>query len=278
MKPNPTTARERLNLIACEMPTPAKAPSRLLLVPWGHVKSSSGDFVLDAASVAEIIANFERRGVRVPIDYEHASLGGRFAAPDGRAPAAGWITDLEAVEGHGLFGRVEWTKAGADVVAAKEYRYLSPVVISRSFDDRAVELHSVALTNKPAIERMQAILNSAAAPDTSVQANRDGVIRGAIRQFNRLPEGARVCSREAFVNETLREARLIPLVHSDEGSLVRDDEPRTELVQQLSREWESSPDGREARICCRSKSDFIEGNLLAAGMSKLTDQERRTIG
>ena len=40
----------------------------------------------------------------------------------------------------------------AQYLENKEYRYLSPVVNVRKADNKAVGLHSLALTNTPAIE------------------------------------------------------------------------------------------------------------------------------
>ncbi|MBP7936741.1 MAG: hypothetical protein KA354_19025, partial [Phycisphaerae bacterium] len=57
----------------------------------------------------------------------------------------------------------EWTVGGREKLAAKEYRYLSPVVMVRKADRRVVALHSAALTNKPAIAGMQPIVNRAEA-------------------------------------------------------------------------------------------------------------------
>ena len=46
------------------------------------------------------------------------------------------------------------------MVAAKEYRYLSPVAIIRKTDRKLVAIHSAALTNKPAIVGMKPIINA----------------------------------------------------------------------------------------------------------------------
>ncbi|GAG35365.1 unnamed protein product, partial [marine sediment metagenome] len=51
------------------------------------------------------------------------------------------------------------TGPAAEQLARRQYRYLSPVVVVRKSDGRAVELHSVALTNTPAMENAEAIVN-----------------------------------------------------------------------------------------------------------------------
>ena len=156
-----TELRRAVNQVA----VPVEAPGRILIVPWGAVRSASGDFLCDHASAAAMIAAHTGHGVDLPIDYEHETLGGDYAAPSGIAPAAGWVKSLEVEAGVGVWANVEWTERGAGYVRAKEYRYLSPVVMVRKTDRRAVELHSIALTNKPAIVDMRPIVNSAAGGD-----------------------------------------------------------------------------------------------------------------
>ena len=51
----------------------------------------------------------------------------------------------------------EWFKTAADYLKNREYRYLSPVIQIQRNTRRAVELHSAALTNTPAIDAMSPI-------------------------------------------------------------------------------------------------------------------------
>ena len=67
-------------------------PERVLLVPWGRVHSTNGEFVLDAEAADAVLRAFKQHGTDLVIDYEHQSLGGRYASPSGLAPAAGWVT------------------------------------------------------------------------------------------------------------------------------------------------------------------------------------------
>ena len=143
-----------------------QAPRSVLIAPWGEVRSASGTFVVDDESTRLVIEAFAAQGTDIPIDYEHQSLGGAFASPSGQAPAAGWIRGLRAVRPEeagdgeaGLFADVEWTPPAREKLAAREYRYLSPVVLVRKSDRRVVALHSAALTNKPAIVGARPIVN-----------------------------------------------------------------------------------------------------------------------
>ena len=103
--------------------------------------------------MAEIISYFAARGNDIVIDYEHQTLEG------GQAPAAGWIKELQDRGPDGLWARAEWTEKAKEYLANKEYKYLSPVVLVRRADNKAVAIHSVALTNAPAISGVRPIVN-----------------------------------------------------------------------------------------------------------------------
>jgi phage I-like protein len=144
-------------------------PARVLLAPWGEVRSRSGTFVLDEDAARLTVEAFAAQGNDLPIDYEHQSLGGTFSSPSGQAPAAGWIKGLTIVSPNarptdgalkpGLWAQVEWTPQAAEQLHSRQYRYLSPVVLVRRGDRRMVGLHSAALTNRPAIPAMSPIVN-----------------------------------------------------------------------------------------------------------------------
>lgn len=137
----------------------AGAPERVVLAPWGDVESTAGSFVVDDESARMVVEAFDAHGADLPIDFEHQTLGGEYASPTGRAPAAGWIKRLEAVEGEGIVAVVNWTDEGSRMIAERSYRYLSPVALIRRRDRKLVALHSAALTNKPAIVGMAALVN-----------------------------------------------------------------------------------------------------------------------
>ncbi len=156
----------------------AHVPDRILVVPWGEVRSAAGTFLADAEALTETVAEFEEHGTDLPIDYEHQSLGGSYSSPTGLAPAAGWIKSLKQVAPEampcsdqtaacdaGLWAEVTWTDAARERLANRHYRYLSPVALVRRSDRRLVGLHSVALTNKPAIVGMKPVVNQRSSAD-----------------------------------------------------------------------------------------------------------------
>ncbi|BFH38967.1 phage protease [Paenibacillus melissococcoides] len=119
----------------------------------GLVKSQKGNFIVDEESFQAIKETFQRRALDIVIDYEHQTL------EDIQAPAGGWIKEL-SLQDDAIVGKVEWTPKAEEYLKNKEYRYLSPVVLVRKSDQKAVVLHSVALTNTPAIDGMYPIINS----------------------------------------------------------------------------------------------------------------------
>ncbi|MCF8719219.1 phage protease [Nitrospina gracilis] len=126
---------------------------KIQIVPIGEFVDGNGKrFSITAESVQRIIEKFNRRTNDLVVDYEHQTLDGV------QAPAAGWIKSLINEGERGLWAEVEWTERGRKYIEGREYRYLSPVLLSRKKDERGVfqpeELHSAALTNDPAIDGM----------------------------------------------------------------------------------------------------------------------------
>ena len=128
------------------------APEVIKLLPLGHVRSEKGDFEVDQESFDLMRRRFLERGLDLVIDYEHQTL------KDVQAPAAGWVKELILQE-DAIAAKVEWTPRAKEYLKNREYRYLSPVVLVRRSDNKAVVMHSGALTNTPAIDHMFAVVN-----------------------------------------------------------------------------------------------------------------------
>lgn len=170
-------------------------PDRIRILPVGAVNSEKGSFTVDEESYRAMKAEMQRRGIDIVIDYEHQTL------KDVQAPAGGWVKELiytpEAIE-----AKVEWTPKAQEYLKNKEYRYLSPVVLTRKSDNRAVALHSLALTNTPAINGMFAIVNSADADtDINDDTGGNGMDLQKIKELLGLPADA---ADEAVMNELLK--------------------------------------------------------------------------
>lgn len=91
----------------------------------------------------------------VVIDYEHQSVN---TLENGKeAPAAGWLSEFISNE-KGLFGvNAKWTERAQTMLKQDEYRYISPVFTYDLKTGEILKLHSIALTNTPAIDGMQPV-------------------------------------------------------------------------------------------------------------------------
>ena len=184
-----------------------EVPVRIVLAPWGEVESTAGSFVVDEEAVRLVVEAFTAHGTDLPIDYEHQTLGGTYASPNGQAPAAGWIKSLEAEAGVGIVAHIEWTDPARKLLGSKQYRYLSPVAIVRKSDRKLVAVHSAALTNKPAIVGMKPIVNRVAVSETTVTLAPIEALRGALElSTEAAPEEVLVAASEQLM-QLRQEAR-----------------------------------------------------------------------
>lgn len=174
-------------------------PSVVKLLPLGNVKSQKGDFVVDQEAFSAMSDHFRQRALDVVIDYEHQTL------EDVQAPAGGWIKDI-FIQDNAVAAKVEWTPKAAEYLRNKEYRYLSPVVLVRKSDQKAMALHSVALTNTPAIDGMYAVVNSL---DIEIDDEGDETMNEFLKQCAAmlgLPEDATEEQIMAAVRECCKQA------------------------------------------------------------------------
>lgn len=145
---------QRLALLTFEL---ARQDKAVRLLPAGEFRSADGSgrpadvpaWRIDAALAAKLIARANARADRKVVDYEHQTLK---ASDNGQpAPAAGWIAALEwrepsGAEPGGLYMTTDWTEKAAAMIAAREYRYISPV-FSYDRDGNVTDLLHAGLTN-----------------------------------------------------------------------------------------------------------------------------------
>jgi hypothetical protein len=141
--------------VACRETTGAPMV-RVRLSPANMVNSKNGNFVVDRESWTVIEPAFRNHGAALEIDLEHESLM-EDLPPKDRLGTVGWIEDLEFKDGEGLFAKVQWNDEGRSRILSDRFRYISPVLIVRKADGKAIGLHSVGLTNRPAIVGMERI-------------------------------------------------------------------------------------------------------------------------
>lgn len=148
----------RFAALSLTLGTDGRAPTEIMLLPAGRFRATDGSgrpqdvpagWRMDAAAAARLVAQVGARGADTVIDYEHQTLVAQTAGVP--APAAGWFSKLEWREGSGLWATdVRWTDRAAAMIAANEYRYLSPV-FTYDPDGTPNRLFPVALTNNPGL-------------------------------------------------------------------------------------------------------------------------------
>ncbi|MBB4066267.1 phage protease [Gellertiella hungarica] len=173
-------------------------PEWVKLAPRGKFTARDGRvFDVDPELLA---ARFEKDGVDLPIDIDHATV--KKAMFGEAAPAVGWVSKLEA-RADGLYGKVEWLAAGIEVLAARTHRYISPT-LKHDENGKAYWLHSAALVAAPAAAM-------AAVASSDLSTHEDPKMLKAIAAALGLSEDASEASCLSAV--TNLKARVDPAVH-----------------------------------------------------------------
>ena len=131
-------------------------PESFLLLKFGcrvYTKDGvEGSFDFDESAAEALTAEFNSRSRDLVIDFEHSTLSGN------EAPAAGWIDRLEKTA-EGLCAHVKyWTDRAKEYLTRGEYRYFSPTLLFTQGGRKPSALHSVALTNHPALHGVDALV------------------------------------------------------------------------------------------------------------------------
>lgn len=127
----------------------APVPTRIQLLPPSGFsgRDGRGPYTFDINSLQ---AAFDAYGMqRLPIDFEHQSLSAMDKADP--TPAAGWYGRPEADPDGSVWAPVEWTGKTTAFIAAREYRYISPVFTA----DKAGLIHTLVgagVTNNPNLQ------------------------------------------------------------------------------------------------------------------------------
>lgn len=162
-----------------ELPADGSVPDWLELIPAGRFQGRDGRAWNNAEPQAVVDA-FNQDARPLPVDWEHATETASAGAP---VPKAAWIEQVEVRDG-AVWGRFAWTERGRNSIAARDYRFLSPVFIYTKNDLQVVKLVSVGLTDNPNL-RLKAI--NSHSPDKEAQSMS---LSAQIRQALGLAENA----------------------------------------------------------------------------------------
>ncbi len=147
--------------------TDGASPIWIQLIPAGSFAGRDGRGPYNAgdeAAMRTVVDASRKRAAAtdIVVDYDHQTVFSAIPGVGGRAPAAGWIKELEA-RPDGIYGRIEWTDAATQAIRAGEYRYISPVYRHDKSGHVRV-LISAALTNTPNLDLTAVAASALIAP------------------------------------------------------------------------------------------------------------------
>lgn len=124
-----------------------------LIIPRGDFNHPQyGKLAFNDIMMDEMLSNFSNNvlGETKPfIDQDHDQRG-----------AAGWIVSLKKAA-EGIYGVIEWTETGKDLIKNKIYRYFSPTISGYTDPQSGEEFKNVlrggALTNMPFLKMLPEI-------------------------------------------------------------------------------------------------------------------------
>lgn len=125
---------------------PVAAPEWVHLLPGGRMTGRDGKSYTLSDPHA-VIRAFQAGAIDLPIDYEHQNDRPE-ARLSGPVPAAGWIKEM-AARATGLWARVEWTDRARQMIANREYRYLSPTIICNRNTLEVLKVKGAGLVHNP---------------------------------------------------------------------------------------------------------------------------------
>jgi len=131
--------------------------NRIPLAKIGRWFKGKLQFRVTTSDLIQIVRNFRKRLIDLVLDYDHGTV---YNAGSGQSiPAAGWVKSVDdAPDEKGvLWGSVEYTSKARQMVAAKEYKYVSPVFDwgvrdRQTGEQQGITITSVALTNQPILD------------------------------------------------------------------------------------------------------------------------------
>lgn len=226
----------------------ADVPTWIHILPLGTFTGLDGRGPFHAGDAQRIIAASMAGNVwrALPIDYDHQI--DLLPTKGGTAPAAGWITDIEA-RPDGLWAKVDWTTRAARMIREREYRAISPVFMHGA-DNQVLRIARAALTNNPALELTS--LNSRNATTGASTMPENQGFQAKLRKALGLAEDADENAIIAAVEElTTQRASFDPAKHVP-----------IEVFERTAAELRASHQGATREAAERAVKDACESGLL----------------
>lgn len=118
------------------------------IIPSGRFFGFDGRGPFELKDATAVIAASLRQKTDLFIDRDHQTV---FMPRGTEITAAGWIKKMEARE-DGVWAFVEWTEKATAQLAAKEYRYISPVFKTNPATGEVLQILHASLTCNPNLE------------------------------------------------------------------------------------------------------------------------------
>lgn len=201
-----------------------EAPEWVQLFPKGPTIEARDGRKWTLRDPQVVVAAFKANGADLPFDTDHAV---ELKGPKGEdAPARGWITDVEVRDGE-VWGKVDWTSAGARLVQSKAYRYVSPA-FRHTKAGEIIALSSAALVTRPAL-RMAALAHQQQETNEMTLAQRLAALLGLAAAATDDDIVAKATEQVALAAETRDPAKFVPAADLS-AALTRATDAETELA------------------------------------------------
>lgn len=256
MRDMKTKAHTLIGIALCRINSDSAAAFQLF--PAGRFRATDGrpkdceGWIVD--DPAALISQAKAKANGFVVDYEHQSLA---AAQNGQpAPAAGWFEGaaLEWRDDGMYVVSTTWTARASAYLKADEYRYISPVFRYDTKTGKVLELLSVALTNTPALDGMQAVVAAASQLTTQQDTLMDLLAR--LTQELGLPDGATDDTVVEAVKQLLKVATDVAA--AEEAAIVSD-----------TKNKQSANPGRNLAEACKTENSDAVTAALASEVAAL---------
>jgi phage I-like protein len=201
------------------------APDWIMILPAtsGVITTVDGRGPYRIDDAARLMSDsLQAAGGKLAIDENHST---DLAAPQGQpSPARGWVMELQA-RADGIYGRVEWTETGKQLLADRAYRGISPVIMFRK-DGAITRVLRASLTNVPNLRGMAA-LHAEGANMEQLLAQ----LRAALGLKDDADQAAIVAKVKATCGGTAANAVLLPIA---KATGLKDDADATTVLNAVT--------------------------------------------
>jgi phage I-like protein len=201
--------------------------SRVLIAlegTWeGHI---TGPFTITRDIMLQMKQNHDNKLIDTVCDFEHQTLTGN------TAPASGWVKEmqLEDIDGKAyLYAMIDWTDEARVMIEKKQYRYVSPVYIANTTDQKSGKnvgwsVHSVSLTNVPFLEELGEVYANRSALEQELKAlkEKNEELTASLSKAEETIAEMSLKERERMVTDAIAMKRIRPEQKEDALKLAND--------------------------------------------------------